>query len=160
MDRNNIFHKYNNFYSPVSNTRCHSIGHKMRIARIKIRVDSPYLLNWSCSWYKSIIWLRLYIVPLKADEMRWWHFRRIVFNGTFSTGHSIPILSIILSYFIYAKFTWRFQIHYFSMELNFWLHWTVNKLNLKFFVLHFGIPTWPIVWWLWFCLNLRQPQKN
>ena len=24
-----------NFYSPVSNTRCHSIGHKMRIARIK-----------------------------------------------------------------------------------------------------------------------------
>ena len=30
-----------NFYSPVSNTRCHSIGHKMRIARIKIRVNSP-----------------------------------------------------------------------------------------------------------------------
>ena len=30
-----------NFYSPVSNTRCHSIGHKMRIAKIKIRVDSP-----------------------------------------------------------------------------------------------------------------------
>ena len=30
-----------NFYSPVSNTRCHSIGHKIRIARIKIRVDSP-----------------------------------------------------------------------------------------------------------------------
>ena len=30
-----------NFYSPVSKTRCHSIGHKMRIARIKIRVDSP-----------------------------------------------------------------------------------------------------------------------
>ena len=30
-----------NSYSPVSNTRCHSIGHKMRIARIKIRVDSP-----------------------------------------------------------------------------------------------------------------------
>ena len=30
-----------NFYSPVSNTRCHSIGHKMRIARIKIQVDSP-----------------------------------------------------------------------------------------------------------------------
>ena len=29
-----------NFYSPVSNTRCHSIGHKMRKARIKIRVDS------------------------------------------------------------------------------------------------------------------------
>ena len=31
-----------NFYSSVSmsNTRCHSIGHKMRIARIKIRVDS------------------------------------------------------------------------------------------------------------------------
>ena len=29
-----------NFYSPVSNTRCHSIGHKMRIARIKIRVDT------------------------------------------------------------------------------------------------------------------------
>ena len=29
-----------NYYSPVSNTRCHSIGHKMRIARIKIRVDS------------------------------------------------------------------------------------------------------------------------
>ena len=29
-----------NFYSPVSNTGCHSIGHKMRIARIKIRVDS------------------------------------------------------------------------------------------------------------------------
>ena len=29
-----------NFYSPVSNTRCHSIGHKMRIARIKIQVDS------------------------------------------------------------------------------------------------------------------------
>ena len=28
-----------NFYSPVSNTRCHSIGHKMRIARIKIRVS-------------------------------------------------------------------------------------------------------------------------
>ena len=27
-----------NFYSPVSNTKCHSIGHKMRIARIKIRV--------------------------------------------------------------------------------------------------------------------------
>ena len=24
-----------NFYSPVSNTKCHSIGHKMRIARIK-----------------------------------------------------------------------------------------------------------------------------
>ena len=31
-----------NFYSPVSNTRCHSIGHKMRIARIKIRVDSQW----------------------------------------------------------------------------------------------------------------------
>ena len=30
-----------NFYSPMSNTRCHSIGHKMRIARIKIRGDSP-----------------------------------------------------------------------------------------------------------------------
>ena len=30
-----------NFYSPESNARCHSIGHKMRIARIKIRVDSP-----------------------------------------------------------------------------------------------------------------------
>jgi len=30
-----------NFYSPVSNTRCHSIGHTMRIARIKIRLDSP-----------------------------------------------------------------------------------------------------------------------
>ena len=30
-----------NFYSPVSNIRCHSIGHKMRIARIKIWVDSP-----------------------------------------------------------------------------------------------------------------------
>ena len=30
-----------NFYSPVSNTMCHSIGHKMRIARIKIRVDNP-----------------------------------------------------------------------------------------------------------------------
>ena len=29
-----------NFYSPLSNTRCHSIGLKMRIARIKIRVDS------------------------------------------------------------------------------------------------------------------------
>ena len=29
-----------NFYSLVSNTKCHSIGHKMRIARIKIRVDS------------------------------------------------------------------------------------------------------------------------
>ena len=29
-----------NFYSPVSNTRCHSIGHKMRIARIQIWVDS------------------------------------------------------------------------------------------------------------------------
>ena len=26
-----------NFYSPVSNIRCHSIGHKMRITRIKIR---------------------------------------------------------------------------------------------------------------------------
>ena len=31
-----------NFYSPVSNNRCHSIGHKMRIARIKIRVDSQW----------------------------------------------------------------------------------------------------------------------
>ena len=30
-----------NFYSPVSNNKCHSIGHEMRIARIKIRVDSP-----------------------------------------------------------------------------------------------------------------------
>ena len=30
-----------NFDSPVSNTRCHSIGHKMRIARINIRGDSP-----------------------------------------------------------------------------------------------------------------------
>ena len=30
-----------NFYSSVSNTRCHSIGHEMRIARIKIQVDSP-----------------------------------------------------------------------------------------------------------------------
>ena len=29
-----------NFYSPVSNTRGHSIGHKMRIARIGIQVDS------------------------------------------------------------------------------------------------------------------------
>ena len=29
-----------NFYSLVSNTRCHSIGHKMRKARIKIRVDT------------------------------------------------------------------------------------------------------------------------
>ena len=26
-----------NFYSPVSNTRCHSMGHKIRRARIKIR---------------------------------------------------------------------------------------------------------------------------
>ena len=33
--------KIMNFYSPVSTIRCHSIGHKMRIARIKIRVDSP-----------------------------------------------------------------------------------------------------------------------
>ena len=52
-DFNHISHEYTfcmiiiimiiimNFYSPVSNTRCHSIGHKMRIARIKIRVDSP-----------------------------------------------------------------------------------------------------------------------
>ena len=31
----------NFYYSPVSNTRCHSTGHKMRKARIKIRVDSP-----------------------------------------------------------------------------------------------------------------------
>ena len=31
----------NNNNGPVSNTKCHSIGHKMRIARIKIRVDSP-----------------------------------------------------------------------------------------------------------------------
>ena len=30
-----------NFHSPVSDTRCHSRGPKMRIARIKIRVDSP-----------------------------------------------------------------------------------------------------------------------
>ena len=29
-----------NFYSTVSNTRCHSIGHKMRISRIKIQVQS------------------------------------------------------------------------------------------------------------------------
>ena len=29
-----------NFYSHECNTRCHSIGHNMRIARIKIRVDS------------------------------------------------------------------------------------------------------------------------
>ena len=29
-----------NFYSPVYNTRCHSIGHEMRIARIRIWVDS------------------------------------------------------------------------------------------------------------------------
>ena len=29
-----------NFNSPVSNTRCHSIRHKMIIARIKIRIDS------------------------------------------------------------------------------------------------------------------------
>ena len=28
-----------NFYSPVSNTKCYLMGHKMRIARIKIRVD-------------------------------------------------------------------------------------------------------------------------
>ena len=37
-----------NFYSPVSNTKCHSIGHKMRIARIKIRVDSQG------KWEKSL----------------------------------------------------------------------------------------------------------
>ena len=37
-----------NFYSPVSNTRCHSIGHKMRVARIKIRVDSQW------RWGKSL----------------------------------------------------------------------------------------------------------
>ena len=30
-----------NFYSPVFNSECHSIGHKMRRAKIKIRVDSP-----------------------------------------------------------------------------------------------------------------------
>ena len=29
-----------NFYSPVSNTRCHSIWHIMRITKIKILVDS------------------------------------------------------------------------------------------------------------------------
>ena len=29
-----------NLYSPVSNTRCHSVGHKRRIARFKIRVES------------------------------------------------------------------------------------------------------------------------
>ena len=29
-----------NFYSPVSNTRCLLIGHKMRIASFKIRVES------------------------------------------------------------------------------------------------------------------------
>ena len=29
-----------NFYSPVSNTGCHLIWRKIRIARIKIRVDS------------------------------------------------------------------------------------------------------------------------
>ena len=41
QQRNNNIIIIMNFYSPVSNTRCHSIGHKMRIARIKIRVDSP-----------------------------------------------------------------------------------------------------------------------
>ena len=41
-----------NFYSPVSNTRCHSIGHKMRIAWIKIRVDSPG--RW-CWWWGRIV---------------------------------------------------------------------------------------------------------
>ena len=30
-----------NFYSPAGNNRSHSIGHKMRIARIKVRADSP-----------------------------------------------------------------------------------------------------------------------
>ena len=37
-----------NFYSHVSNTRCHSIGHKMRIARIKFRVESPG--RWERAW--------------------------------------------------------------------------------------------------------------
>ena len=40
-NNNNNIIKIMNFYSPVSDTRCHSIGYKMRIARIKIRVDSP-----------------------------------------------------------------------------------------------------------------------
>ena len=61
-----------NFYSPVSNTKCHSIGHKMRIARIKIWVDSQG--RWERSLGRNAI-LKRCVLSLernigKEDEFR------------------------------------------------------------------------------------------
>ena len=61
-----------NFYSPVSNTRCHSIGHKMRIARIKIRVDSPG--RWERAYGGNAI-LKRCVLSLERKTGREFEFR-------------------------------------------------------------------------------------
>ena len=63
-----------NFYSPVSNTRCHSIGLKMRIARINIRVDSQG--RWKRAYregtqiWSGVFWSGNGILVEKGDEFR------------------------------------------------------------------------------------------
>ena len=61
-----------NFYSPVSNTRCHSIGHKMRKARIKIRVDSPG--RWEKAYGGNAI-LKRCVLSLERKTGREFEFR-------------------------------------------------------------------------------------
>ena len=47
-----------NFYSPLSNTRYHSIGHEMRIARFKIRVDNQVRKEprEGTQFWKGVFW--------------------------------------------------------------------------------------------------------
>ena len=61
-----------NFYSPVSNTRCHSIGHKTRIARIKIRVDSQG--RWERAYGENAI-LKRCVLSLERNIRREDEFR-------------------------------------------------------------------------------------
>ena len=60
------------FYSLVSNTRCHSIGHKMRIARIKIRVDSQG--RWERAYGGNAI-LKRCVLSLERKTGREFEFR-------------------------------------------------------------------------------------
>ena len=53
-----------NFYSPVSNTRCHSIGHKIRIATIKIQVESQG--RWERAWGGKAI-LKRWVLSLERN---------------------------------------------------------------------------------------------
>ena len=62
-----------NFSSPLSNTKCHSIGHKMRIARIKIRVDSPG--RWERGYGRECNFEEVCVLSLEQKTGRELEFR-------------------------------------------------------------------------------------